>query len=86
VDLDAVVEEDRLQVANVRLGRQRLVAVCLQPLVAPAEAGEVLDPGDLEPDEVGGVVGDALRVGLGEPDRNLRRETEAVHWLRTIAW
>src|SRR5581483_4543765 len=79
VDPDAVVEEGRLQVTDVRFGRQRLVAVRLQAAVAVPEASEVLDSRDLEPDEVRGVVGDALRVGLGEPDRELGREAEPFH-------
>ena len=57
------------------LGGQRLVPVGLEALVARAEAGEVLDARDLVPDEVGGVVGDALRVGLGEAHRHLGRES-----------
>ena len=79
VDPDPVVEEHRLQVADVRLGRQRLVPVGLDAPVAAAEPGEVVDARDLVPDEVGGVVGDALRVGLREADGDLGREAEALH-------
>src|SRR5581483_3204196 len=85
VNPDAVVEEDGLQVTDMRLGRQRLVAVRLQAAVAVAEAREVVDPRDLEPDEIGSVVRHALRVRLREPDRELGREPEALHRLRTIA-
>ena len=54
------------------------IAVGAQARVAAAEAREVVDARDLEPDEVDGVVRDALRVGLGEAHAHLGREVE-VH-------
>ena len=50
----------------------------LQLRVAAAKTCEVLDPRDLEPDEVDGVMRDALRVRLGEANLHLGREAE-VH-------
>jgi NAD-dependent deacetylase len=66
-------------VLHVRLDRQRLDALSLEGWVAAGEAGEVLDAGLLEPDEVDGVVRDLLRVGLGEADGDLRRKGKAAH-------
>ena len=78
VDAHAVVEDHRREVADVRLGRQHLVPLRLQTFVSAAKAGEVLDASNLEPDEVGGVVGDPLGVGLREPDGDLGREVETI--------
>ena len=50
-----------------------------QRLVAAGVRAQVLDAGDLEPDEVRRVVGDPLRVGVGEADAHVRREREALH-------
>jgi hypothetical protein len=66
-DLEQVAEARGRAVADVRLDRGRVDAGLEQRRVAALEAREVVDPGDLEPDEVVGVVRDRLRVGLGEP-------------------
>ena len=58
--------------------RHRLDAFLPQRGVAAAESREVVDPGDLEPDEVLGVVRDSLGVRLGETDSDLGMEVEAV--------
>jgi NAD-dependent deacetylase len=78
VHLDAGVERHRADVAHVDLGRRRLDALLAQSLVPAVEAAQVLDPRRLEPDEVRGVVGDALRVGLGEADGEVELEPVAV--------
>jgi hypothetical protein len=74
VDHEPVVEGDGPDVAGVHLGGRGLDAGVPQSLVAAGEPPEVLDPRGLEPDEVGGVVGDALRVGLGEANGDLELE------------
>ena len=66
VHVQNVVEARRREVAAVGLEDDRLDAVVAQRLVAAGKRAEVLDARDLEPDEVGGVVRDPLRVGLGE--------------------
>ena len=55
----------------MRLEHERLDPEVAQPLVAAGVLLEVVDARDLEPDEVVRVVGDALRVGLGEADPDL---------------
>lgn len=75
-DGQPLVELDGSEVAHVDLGRRRFDALLAKPLVAAVETAQVLDPRGLEPDEVGGVVGDALRVRLREADREV--EVEAV--------
>jgi hypothetical protein len=62
----------------VRLDRHCLDAVLAERRVAAAEARQVVDARDLEPDEILGVVRDSLGVGLGEPDPELGVEVEAV--------
>ena len=47
------------------------------PGIRPRKRAEVVDARDLEPDEVDGVVRDALRVGLREAHPHLGREAEA---------
>ena len=78
VDHQPVVEGDGPDVAGVDLGGRSLDAGVPQSLVAAGEPPEVLDACGLEPDEVGGVVGDALRVGLGEAHGDLELEGVAV--------
>ena len=56
------------------LGGRGLDAGVPQSLVAAGELPEVLDARGLEPDEVGGVVGDALRVGFREAHGDLELE------------
>src|SRR2546430_8920076 len=77
-DHQPVVEAGRRSKADVCVERQRFDALGLQRRVAAAKAGEVLDPRDLEPDEVDGVMRDALRVRLGKANLYLGREAE-VH-------
>ncbi len=74
VDHEPVVEDDGPDVAGVGLGGRGLDAGVPQSLVAAGELPEVLDACGLEPDEVGGVVGDALRVRLGEAHGDLELE------------
>jgi hypothetical protein len=78
VDSQAVVELRRLQVAYVRLHRERLDALLPKRRIAPTEARQVVHPRDLEPDEVLGVVGDALGIGLREANPDVGMEMEAV--------
>ena len=54
------------------LDRQRLDAELADTVVPAREARQVVDARHLVPDEVGGVVRDALRVRLGEADRRPR--------------
>jgi hypothetical protein len=60
------------------LDRHRLDPLVSKRGVAAAEPRQVGDAGDLEPDQVLGVVRDPLRVGLREPDPDLGVEMEAV--------
>ena len=61
------------------LERQGVDAFLAEAEVAAAEPAQVLDPRRLEPDEVGGVMGDALRVRLRKADGHLVRELEIIH-------
>jgi len=74
-----VVEAHRLEVAQVRLSGERFDATLLHLPVSADVLPEPLDSCRLAPDEEGGVMSDALRVGLGEPDRDLRRESISLH-------
>jgi hypothetical protein len=65
-------------VAHVRLDCERLDTLLAKRGIAPAEPRQVVHPCDLEPDEVLGVVGDALGIGLGEANPDVRVEMEAV--------
>ena len=76
VDLQVVVESGRRAITRVRLEREGVDSLGAQDLVAASEPPEVLDAGDLEPDQVLRVVRDALRVGLREADGDLGREVE----------
>jgi hypothetical protein len=62
----------------MRLDRHRLDALLAQRRIAAAEPRQVVDPRDLEPDQVLRVVRDALRIGLGETDADVGVEVEAV--------
>ena len=62
---------------DVHLGRERLDPSRLDRQVAAGVLRQVRDAGDLEPDDERRVVGDRLRVRLGEADRDLGREVEA---------
>src|SRR5918994_4589212 len=64
VDLQVVVESGRGAIPRVRLEGESVDSLLAQDLVAASEPAEVLDAGDLEPDQVLGVVRNALRVGL----------------------
>jgi hypothetical protein len=78
MDRQAVVEIRGLQVAGVRLEREGLDTLLPQRRVAAPEPSEVIDARNLEPDQELGVVRDALRVGLGEPNADVSLEGEAV--------
>ncbi len=80
---ETVVEARGLEVAHVRLDRQCLDPVGAEAGIAAAEAREVVDAGDLEPDEVDGVVRDALCVRLGEAHLHLGCEVE-VHGANSL--
>ena len=67
------------------LERQGVDAFLAEAEVAAAEPAQVLDPRRLEPDEVGGVVGDALRVRLRKADGHVVRELEVGHALSIAA-
>jgi len=77
-DDEPVVEARRLQVAGVRLEHERLDALLAQPRIAARDLLEVVDAGDLEPDEVLRVVDDPLRVGLGEAHAHRRGRGERL--------
>jgi hypothetical protein len=79
VDHKPVVKVNGPEVTDVRLDRQRLVALLLDVLVPLRVAGEVVDASDLEPHEVGGVVRNALRVRFREPHGDVGVELEALH-------
>ena len=74
MDHEPVVEGDGPDVAGVDLGGRGLDPGVAQSLVTAGELPEVLDARGLEPDEVGGVVGDALRVGFREAHGDLEFE------------
>src|SRR5581483_427755 len=78
VDEQAVVEERRRAEAGMRLEHERLDPLVAEALVAAGVALEELDARHLEPDEVGRVVGDPLRVGLGEADADEAERAPAV--------
>ena len=79
-----VVEHRCALVGDLDAGRQRLDAACADRGVATGHRGQQRDAGLLEPHEVRGVVGDALRIGLGEPDPYDVREP-AFHVRRDIS-
>ena len=79
VDPELVVEVRRLAVADVRLQHERLDPLRAQGAVPAGELREVRDARDLEPDEVRGVVRDALRVGFGEAHADVGVEAKRVH-------
>ena len=86
-DVHDVVEAGRHHVAAEGFEHERLEALVAQRLVAAGVRAQVLDARDLEPDEVGGVVRDPLRVGVREADADGRRERIRLHesslaWLR----
>jgi hypothetical protein len=78
MDLQHFVEVRRAQIAGVGLDRHRFDALLPERRIAATEARQVCDARDFEPNQVLSVVHDALRVGLGEADANLRVEVEAV--------
>ena len=80
---ERLVEVRGAVVAEAHLGRQRLDAAVADRLVAAGVRLEVRDARDLEPDDEGRVVRDALRVRLREADADLGREREAVHGANT---
>ena len=78
-DLEPVREARGRPVADARVHGRGVHPRLEQRRIAALEAREVVDPRDLEPDEIRRVMGDGLGVGLREPHRHLRREAEAVH-------
>ena len=84
VDREDVVEERRGVVVDPHAGRERLDALRLDRAVAARVVGEVRDPRHLEPDDERGVMGDALRVRLGEPHADVVGVPEAVRHSATI--
>jgi len=79
VHVEHVVEHRRDDVAAVRLEDERLDAAVAERLIAAGERAQVLDARDLEPHEVGGVVGDALGVRVGESHPHGGRERVTLH-------
>jgi NAD-dependent deacetylase len=79
VHRQAVVEASRLQVAHVRFEHERFDPLGAQLGVAAGVLLEIGDARDLEPHEVVRVVGNSLRVRLGEAHAHVRREPVAVH-------
>ena len=73
------VEVRSAVVVDADLGRERLESTIAQGLVATRVCGQIRDARDLEPDDERGVVGNALRVGLGEPNAHVGGERKAVH-------
>src|SRR5262249_1247967 len=82
VDDDLVVEPRRGPVAAERLEDKRLDALVTERLVAAGVLAEGLHAGDLEPDDIGGVVRDTLRIGVREAHTDREREGVAVHGAR----
>src|SRR5262245_45663263 len=79
-DRELVVEPAGGPVADVGLDGGHVDTVLLdKALVAAGNSPEVCDPRDLEPDEVHGVMDDALGVGLAEANPQIRPEAVAVH-------
>src|SRR5207244_12555469 len=68
VNDELVVEPRGSAVTAERLEDERLDALVAERLVAAGELPQVFDARHLEPDEVGRVVHDSLRVGVGEAD------------------
>jgi hypothetical protein len=79
MDDELVVESRGDPIAAERLEDERLDSLVAQRLVPAREGPQVLDAGDLEPDEIGGVVRDALGVGLREADAHGNGERKAFH-------
>ena len=69
----------------MRLGHGRLESAGLEFAVPAREVSQVVDARDLEPDEVGAVVRDALRIRLREADAHLGRKRETLHAALTLA-
>src|SRR6185369_14270185 len=82
VDDELVVEPRWDPVTAERLEDERLDALVAERLVPAGELAQILDARNLEPDDVRGVVRDALGIGVREahPDRD--REREAIHGAR----
>ena len=77
-DRELVVEAQRRVIAQVDSHHGELEPVAVAQLaVGVAERAQVLDARALEPGEVGGMVGDAHRVGLGEAHAQI--DAEVAH-------
>ena len=85
LDREPVVEASRGDVPRMGLEGQRVDSLPPQPEINGSETAQILDYRRLEPDEVGGVVGDALRVRLREADGHVVRELEVRQSPRSIA-
>ena len=84
VDREDVVEGGGGAIVDADAGRQRLDPLRLDRPVAAGVVGQVRDARDLEPDDVRRVVGDALRVGLGEAHADVVGAPESVRHGATI--
>ena len=78
-DSQRLVEVGRTVIADADLDRERLDPSVANRLVSAGVLREIRDARNLEPDHERGVMSDALRVGLGEPDTHVGGEREAVH-------
>ena len=67
VDVDKVVEQQRLAIANPRLEHVHLDALVADLLVRMADVPEICDARLFEHREIAAVVDDPHRIGLGEP-------------------
>ena len=79
MDVQSVVEVRRQAIADVGLEHERFESLFAQSGISTRVLRQVRDARNLEPDEVIGVVGDPLRVRLGEADGHLGAEAEIVH-------
>src|SRR5690349_16536060 len=79
VDDQLVVEPGRDPIAAERLEDERFDALVAESLVAAGELAQVLHAGDLEPDDVRGVVRDTLGVGVRKAHPERDRERVTVH-------
>ena len=84
VDREDVVEGGGGAVVDADARRQRLDPLRLDRPVAAGVVGQVRDARHLEPDDVRGMVGDALRVGLGEAHADVVGAPESVRHRATI--
>ena len=84
MDRQHVVERRGGAIVDPHAGRQRLDPLRLDRPIAAGVIGEVRDPRDLEPDDVRGVVGDSLRIRLGEAHADVVGAPESLRHGATI--